>query len=193
MNPLSNPSLFYLIALLLFIGGGYVISQRDRLGVALQQGLIWLLIFLGAIAAYGLRDVITGQLFTSQPAQIGANSYELLRARDGHFHARISINDVPVTLVVDTGATQVVLTKSDARRVGLNPDTLNYNARSQTANGLVASAPVHLETVAFGDVTFRNIPASVNGGALFQSLLGLSVLDRFSRIEIKGDRLLLTP
>ena len=53
-------------------------------------------------------------------------------------------------------------------------------------------APVTLDEVRFGDIVDRNVRATVNGGDLFASLLGMSYLDRFRRITAEGDRLRLT-
>jgi aspartyl protease family protein len=51
---------------------------------------------------------------------------------------------------------------------------------------------VVLDRVALGPIEDRNLRASVNGGQMEQSLLGMAYLDRFDRIEIANDRLILT-
>jgi clan AA aspartic protease (TIGR02281 family) len=83
--------------------------------------------------------------------------------------------------MIDTGASGIVLSRRDAERVGLDPGSLTYAARAQTANGLVQIAPVRLDTVRLGDFTDTAVPAAVNSGALDGSLLGMSYLDRFAR------------
>ena len=96
-----------------------------------------------------------------------------------------------VNFVVDTGATDVVLSEVDARRVGLDPEGLIYSGRASTANGIVRTARVRLEDVSVGGFDEGSLRASVNEGALETSLLGMSYLQRFERIEIRGDRLIL--
>ena len=100
---------------------------------------------------------------------------------------------MPVQFVVDTGASDMVLTRSDARRLGIDPAGLAYVGQAQTANGVVQTARVRLHDVRLGTTTLPEVGASVNAGQLDTSLLGMSVLRRFSKIEIAGDRMILTP
>ena len=101
------------------------------------------------------------------------------------------INNVPVDFLVDTGASQVVLTIDDAARVGLDPDSLAYIGTAFTANGEVATAPVRLDRVELGDMVDTRVRASVNSGQMESSLLGMSYLSRFESIEIRRDVLIL--
>ena len=114
------------------------------------------------------------------------------RGRDGHYSLTLQINGVDVDFLVDTGASQVVLTQQDAARVGLNPDKLAFIGTAFTANGEVRTAPVRLDTVDLGGIRDTRVRASVNGGEMSGSLLGMSYLNRFDSIEIRGDRLILT-
>jgi len=85
-----------------------------------------------------------------------------------------------------------VLTREDAQRVGLSPDTLNYLGRANTANGEVRTAFVRLNEVQLGDVRDFDVPAVVNDGEMRQSLLGMGYLQRWGRIEISNNELILT-
>jgi aspartyl protease family protein len=104
----------------------------------------------------------------------------------------LEVNGTPVEFVVDTGATGVVLSQRDADRVGLDAANLVYLGRAMTANGEVRTAPVRLDSMALGGIVDRNIPAWVNEGALDTSLLGMTYLQRWTRIEIAQDELILT-
>ncbi len=181
----------YLGLLGLAIAGSYIAANRNDLGKMAQQALIWLLIFVGVVGAYGLWDEISNDV-TGRQTFIGDARVEVPRSRDGHYYLTLDINDVPVDFVVDTGASQVVLTRRDAARIGLDPDTLNYFGSASTANGIVRTAPVQLETVAMGDILDRNLPAVVNEGEMEGSLLGMTYLGLYDRIEITNGRLVLT-
>jgi len=83
------------------------------------------------------------------------------------------------------------LTQADARKVGLNLTELRYSGLASTANGTVQIAPVVLDRVALGGIVDTSFPASVNGGDMDGSLLGMAYLERFSSIEIKDNALVL--
>ena len=110
----------------------------------------------------------------------------------GHFVFDASINGRNATLMADTGATIVVLTYEDARKVGLSPQRLDFSAQVKTANGIARVAPVMLDRVRVGDITVRNVQAAVaERGALHVNLLGMSFLGRLSRFEMSGGDLVL--
>jgi aspartyl protease family protein len=187
----QTASFIFLALLGVAILGSYIAHSRLKGSQMLQQAMIWVLIFVGAIAAAGLWQDMKGDLTLTQ-ATISDNMVEVPRGRDGHFHLDLQINGVTVPFLVDTGATQVVLTRADAARVGLDPAELNFIGTAFTANGEVRIAPVVLERVALGPIEDRNLRATVNSGQMEQSLLGMTYLNRFERIEIQNDRLVLT-
>jgi aspartyl protease family protein len=181
----------YLGLLLAFVGGFFLVGARHRLGRSMRDLAIWVLIFAMVVIAYGFRDVLREELLPAAMVQRPDGSIELRRASDGHFHAEALVNGVPVRFLVDTGASDLVLSTADAARVGIDPAELAFVGRARTANGTVATAPVRLGRVEFGGFTDTGVPASVGGGALDVSLLGMSYLDRFAAIEIAGNRMTL--
>ena len=102
------------------------------------------------------------------------------------------MNGAFIDFVVDTGATDIVLSERDARRAGFTPSELDYIGRAQTANGEVRIAPVRIDRFAVGGIEDVGVRAVVNEGDLDGSLLGMSYLQRFSSGEISGGRLVLT-
>ncbi|MBC7142936.1 MAG: TIGR02281 family clan AA aspartic protease, partial [Rhodobacteraceae bacterium] len=163
------PRLVYLVLLLAVVGGYFLMENRRNLGKTAQQAAIWGLILLGAVAVSGLwGDIRRGALPTE--AVMRGDTLEVPVAEDGHFYLTAEVNGTRVLFVVDTGASEIVLTRRDAERVGLDPATLNYFGIAMTANGRVETAPVRLGTLAIGGVTDTNVPAVVNGGALDTSL-----------------------
>lgn len=181
---------FYLLILLLFIGGGFLFGYRQKLSTTLQQAAIWVLIFVGVVIAYGFSDTLKQQIMPSRATQ-SAQGFEVQRARDGHFYLTLQVNGKNIPFVVDTGATDIVLTQDDAEKIGIDPDTLTYIGRAKTANGVVKTASAVLNRIALGDMVDYDVRASVNGGKMDGSLLGMAYLNRFSEISMRGDRLIL--
>lgn len=192
-NPDDLARLFYLLLLLMGLLGFFAIGGRRRLGASLRQLVIWALIFAMAIIAYGFRDTLRSELFPASATLGEDGAIALGRGADGHFHATLEVNGTPVRFIVDTGASDVVLSRRDAQRVGIDVDALAFTGRAMTANGPVATAQVRLDRVELGGVAEEGLRASVTAGPLDTSLLGMAYLDRFARIEIRGDRMLLSP
>jgi aspartyl protease family protein len=188
----DTATFFYLLLLLVMVGFFGLFSGRIQLSKSLQQAAIWGLIFFGVITAYGFKDVFIAQVDGSKAIAISDDTIALRRAGDGHFYADLMINGVNVPFVVDTGASEMVLNERDAKRVGIETDKLNYFGTASTANGIVKTAAVTLGVVILGPVKDFDVRASVNGGELEDSLLGMAYLDRFRELRIQGDTLYLT-
>lgn len=184
--------LIYLGTFVLVLGGGFLLTSKLKLGQTMQMASVWVLIFLGAIAAVGLWGDIQDDLYPYQTQFSEEGAVTVPRERDGHYYIRLQINDAPVDFVVDTGASDIVLTKSDAEKAGLDPENLNYLNRAFTANGEVHTAAVRLDTVAIGPHQDRDVYAVVNGGEMEKSLLGMGYLQRWGKIEISAGKMTLS-
>ena len=192
MGEWETGRLIYLLILLAMVGGWFFMQTRDGLNKTLQQVAVWGLIFVGGAATVGLwnglqRDAARGNISLTKTGQI-----IVPRSGDGHYYLSAQINNANVRFVVDTGATDLVLTMDDAKRVGLDPDTLVFQGRANTANGQVSTAFVMLKEVQLGTTVDRDVRAVVNGGEMKQSLLGMGYLQRWGRIEIANGELILT-
>ncbi len=111
---------------------------------------------------------------------------------DGHYWARSLVNKkATVDVMVDTGASIVALTYSDAEKLGLKPDTLDYRWRVSTAGGETMGASVLLDSIKISQVHIRDVEAMVLRSDLEQSLLGMSFLSKLHSYEFRGERLIL--
>ncbi|MBO9401571.1 TIGR02281 family clan AA aspartic protease [Shimia sp. R9_3] len=192
MSEFEIGHLAYLSLLLVMVLMWYISSGRLALGQTLRNAAIWVLIFLGAIAVAGMWEDIRSTVRPMQTVLDDGSRIEIPRSNDGHYYATLRLNGANIDFVVDTGASEIVLSKADARRAGLDPDNLTYWGRAMTANGEVRIAPVWIEEISLGDFTDRDVRATVNEGEMPQSLLGMSYLQRYAQITIAGNRLILT-
>lgn len=189
--PEETPRIIYL-SLIGFAALSYVLYEyRGRMGTALQSMVVWALIFVAAITLYGFKDVFTQQVFSGGTAQISPDTIRLPLARDGHYYAVLEVNGARVEFLVDTGASDIVLSINDAERAGINLDNLRYFGEAETANGTVRTAGITLNTVKLEDRVDYDLRASVTDGEMDGSLLGMAYLSRFSRIEIVKNSLYL--
>lgn len=193
MENIETGRLIYLIVLLAMVAGWFWLQARgDGWNKTLQHAAVWGMIFVGGAAGVGLWQDISRTAGSPQMVIADGDQIAVPRARDGHYYLTLQINGNPIRFVVDTGATDMVLTQNDAARVGLDLANLNYLGRANTANGEVRTAFVRLDQVVLGGVTDQNVAAVVNEGQMEESLLGMGYLQRWGRIEIAGGELVLT-
>lgn len=182
--------LTYLVLLGVAVTIWFIAEHRQSLGKSLRMAIAWGMIFLGVIAAVGLWGDIRDDVAPRQSVA-AEGVIEVPRSFDGHYHLTLRMNGTPVDFIVDTGATDVVLSQQDAARIGIDPESLAFTGRALTANGTVSTARARVEEVALGPIVDRNLPVSVNGGEMDGSLLGMSYLQRFERLEISDGVLVL--
>lgn len=191
MSADDTGQLIYLVLLGAVIGSYFFVSGRKQLGETARAASLWVFIFIGVIVAYGLWNDVKDTVMPQQTVSIEQGTIEVPRRPDGHFYMTLDVGGTPVEFVVDTGATDVVLSLADAGRLGFERDALFFDGQASTANGIVRTATVRLNDVSVSGIDEGTVRASVNEGDLETSLLGMSYLQRFGRIEIRGDRLLL--
>lgn len=147
-------------------------------------------------AAFALMNLGPPErLDAARPGPSGASTTDReihVRADDaGHFFLRATVQGASIPFLVDTGASAIVLSPADARRVGLRPATLDFAQRIMTANGEVPGAAVTLREIRIGQLQVFDVPATVHGAPLPISLLGTSFLRRLEGYEVENDRLIL--
>ena len=170
---------------------------RQRFPNALQSAAVWALIALVLVLAYTyrfeLRDVsdrVLAELIPGRAVSRG-HTVEIARGTGGSFAVATQVNGARIPMVLDTGASAVVLTQEAARTAGLPLEVLNYSVHVDTANGRARAAPVTLDKVSIGGITERSVPALIAQGGLRTNLLGMSFLNRLQSWEVRGDRLVL--
>lgn len=190
MNGDNIAQIAYLGLLIVAVGGYLLVEYRGRLGQAARGFMAWGLIFVGVMAGYGLWADLQHTM-NPQQAVMQSGSIELPRASDGHYYLRLTIDGKIVEFLVDTGASNVVLSRQDAERLGIDLRGLVYLGTAQTANGVVRTARVTLNNVELGPIKDATLAAYVNDGEMDGSLLGMDYLGRF-HIEIAADKMILT-
>jgi aspartyl protease family protein len=184
------------IAVVVCAGGLVLVMFRERLSQALEAMLFWavvgLLLVVGYTYRFELRDAsdrVMAELVPGHVASHGRN-VEVVRGRGGDFALAAQINGARVPMVLDTGASSVVLTQEAAKAAGLPIEVLDYSVNVDTANGRTRAAPITLDRLAVGGLTERAVPALVvQRGQLKNNLLGMSFLNRLESWEVRGDRL----
>jgi len=186
------------IALLVFLGSSALVVFRESIGKALQIVLAWVVIGLALALGYTYRfelrtvyDRVMAEMIPGRAASRG-RVVEIARGRAGEFAVSTRVNGGAVPMILDTGASAVVLTQEAAKAAGLPLEVLSYNVTVDTANGRTRAAAVTLDSVGIGGLVERSVPALIaQPGQLRTSLLGMSFLNRLESWEVRGDKLVL--
>jgi aspartyl protease family protein len=151
----------------------------------------------GAVVAYGdparvarARSAVADLLHVRTTSSVRA--VQISRGQSGEFALQAKINGIVAPMVIDTGATSVVLTHETAKAIGLPLELLEYDVDVQTAGGHTKAARLTLDRLAIGKLVERSVPALVvPHGQMKTNLLGMSFLDRLESWEVRSDSLVL--
>lgn len=160
-------------------------------GPGLAMMLLFWVVFM-ALGGWWMSVWLTQKMHPNAQLEAVAEGQplQLKRGPGGHFVAPGSINGIPVTFLVDTGATRVALPGSLARQLSL-PD--HGSAWFHTANGRARGTLTTLESVTLGGLSASRVDGSISPGMEGETvLLGMSFLGRFD-LAIRGDILELRP
>jgi aspartyl protease family protein len=191
-------SLVVRVSLVVFIGASVIMLFRERIFEAFQAAMFWvvvaMLLAVGYTYRFDLRDMGERVLAEFMPGRAASRgtAVEIARARSGEFRIGAHVNDARLAMILDTGASAVVLTQEAAKAAGLPLEVLNYDVTVETANGRTRAAAVTLDRLAVGSIVERAVPALIaQPGQLRTNLLGMSFLNRLQSWEVRGDKLVL--
>jgi len=163
----------------------------------IRLSLVTLAAIAAAVVVYGDSEQIArasdsvsqmlGRRIPSSPPAV-----QVARGQAGEFALSARINGVPAPMVIDTGATSVVLTWETAKAIGLPIEMLEYDVDVETAGGHTKAARLTLDRLAVGRLVEKSVPALVvPRGQMKTNLLGMSFLDRMESWGVRADRLML--
>ncbi len=111
-------------------------------------------------------------------------SVTLMPDARGHFIADAWFNGAPTKVLVDTGASLVVMSSLDAKRMGISY-LAGQKGFANTANGVAPFYRIILNNVKVGGVSLKQVEAGVmEGNSPHMPLLGMSFLNR---VEMNRD------
>jgi aspartyl protease family protein len=193
----------FLVAVLAFVVTGVI--GRGSFGRAARYAMIWGLVLVVLLVGYTYRDEITGvaqrvfsDVVSTEPSVTTdgkvTNVVINRSRRSAHFVVEANVNNAPIEMLIDTGATVVTLTYEDARLAGIQTRGLRFDISVATANGTARAAAVVLDRLTIGPIEQTRVVALVaEEGALDTSLLGLNFLNALTSYTVSGDQMILTP
>lgn len=189
---------------LIVFAAGVTIAGAGRLlfrggAETARHSVLWLCMVAVGVFAYSsqaeiiaLYDRARGNIYPSVALSRTQNEAQFRRNWDGHYRVEARINGVRERLLIDTGASMVLLPYEAIHEFGIDPDTLDYSTPVTTANGQSTVASVTIDVIRIGPIEVFDVPAAVaQPGRLKMGLLGMSFLDKLEETSFRGDRLIL--
>jgi aspartyl protease family protein len=186
------------LGFLALVSSGMLASHRLGIGriaryLAIWSGIAAVLVigyvFHGDLMDAGLR--LRSQLVPTYAMAQSPGVVALSQTGDGGYEVVADVNDQPVRFAVDTGASDVVLSPADAKRLGFDVAALNYGRTYETANGAGHGASATIDKLSIGPIQLRNVPVTINSTEMSDSLLGMAFLRRLDSFEFKRGQLIL--
>jgi aspartyl protease family protein len=191
-------SLLYRIGLLILVGSALARMLRGRVGEAVRIAVTWVLVglvlALGYTYRFELKDAANRVLAELVPGRAAARgrTVELARTGTGDFQVAAQVNRAWVPMLLDTGASSVMLTRDAAIAAGLPPEMIKYDVNIETANGRTYAASAVIDRIAVGGIIEHAVPVLIaQPGSLKTSLLGMSFLSRLQGWEVRGDKVVM--
>lgn len=190
----------YLVGIVLLLTAGASRLQRGALGQHLRHAAIWAAIVAVLALGVAYREELAGvagrvrlAFSGGTPVALGPQELAVPRNDAGAYVITGKVNGQKVRFIVDTGATDTVLSPDDARRIGIDVEGLRYVRQSETANGVGLSASFRADQLAVGSVVIEDFEMAVNQAPMSASLLGMSFLNHLASFEFRGSTLILRP
>jgi aspartyl protease family protein len=195
---LDQAYLIQAIVILAVLSSGLIFARRIPVKETVRNIAIWVAIAVILIVGLSFRDEIESiamrvrsELVPGYALETGEHEMVLTESSGGNFFIYGEANGVRVRFLIDTGASDTVLSPSDAMSLGIQASDLDFSRVYQTANGMGRGAPYTLESLSVGPISFPSMPVSINETEMSSSLLGMTFLRRLRSFEIQGRRLIL--
>ena len=180
------------------IASGLIFARRITVRETVRNLSLWTGIAAVLVLGYSYQDEIRdagmrvrAELVPSYAVTRNPKELVITADEDGNFVVYGRVDGAPVKFVVDTGASDIVLSPQDAKRLGIDLDGLNFTSQFETANGIGRGAPSTVESLAIGPIRLEHVPVSINEAPMASSLLGLAFLRQLDSYTVTGRKLTL--
>ena len=194
----NQAALIRTIAFLLLVSSTVVFGRRFTAKEAFRNIALWCGVFAVLVLIYSFRDDlqrvgdrIRSEIVPSYPVATGAHEITISASEGGGFFVDGEVNNAPAHFLIDTGATDIVLSPAAAARAGIDLAALNYTNRFETAHGEGWGASIVLSRLVVGPIELHDVKVSINKSPMDSSLLGLAFLKQLDSFEVRGGRLTL--
>ena len=187
-----------IVGALLLVSSTFVLGRRFEAKETIRNVAIWCGVFAVLVLIYSFRDDlrlvgdrVRAEVLPSYAVATGPHEMTLTASQDGSFYVHGEVNGAPAEFLVDTGASDIVLSPSDATRAGIDVARLAFTQPFGTAHGTGWGATTHITNLSVGMIELHDVTVTVNKTEMESSLLGLAFLHRLESFDFRGKRLTL--
>jgi aspartyl protease family protein len=197
-NSANMVDIVYTLALLAMLSTGFLVARQTDWRRTARNIALWLALGVVLVLAYAWQEPLKSaalnlraQVLPGYAVATGARELTIAESDGGHYVVIGSVNGAAVRFLVDTGASDIVLSPGDARRAGIEPESLKYDRPYATANGVGYGASVTLDRLEIGAISLSNVRVSVQQAEMGTSLLGMTFLRRLKSYAVQDRKLVL--
>jgi aspartyl protease family protein len=197
-NSANTVDVVYTLALLAMLSTGLLVARQTSWRRTALNIALWLGLGLVLVLAYAWQEPLKnaalhlrGQLLPGYAVATGARELTIAESEGGHYMVIGAANGAAMLFLIDTGASDIVLSPSDARKAGINPESLRYDKPYATANGVGFGASATLDRLEIGAISLSNVRVSVQQAEMGTSLLGMTFLRRLKSYAVQDRKLVL--
>ena len=194
----DNASIVQTLLILAMLSSGILFVRQTDWGRAARYAGLWLVVIAALVLGYAYQDPLTNvamhlrsQLVPGYAVATGERELTISESDGGSYLVFGTVNGARIRFLVDTGATDIVLSPSDARKAGIDTGALRYERPYSTANGVGYGATVTVDRLEVGAITLSNVPVSVQQAEMGVSLLGMDFLRRLKSYSVQDRKLIL--
>lgn len=194
----DKADLVYQVGVVVLISTALLRGLRGSIGQHLKYVAVWSAIVAVLALGYAYRAEVMGvpqrlklAFNVGTPVEIGERTLVVPQGEGGHYLVDGLVNGHRVRFMVDTGATETVLSPDDARRIGVPVESLNYGYEVDTANGKGYSAAYDANSLTIGPIALEGFRVMINKAPMGGSLLGMSFLKRLDAFEFRDRQMIL--
>jgi len=173
------------------LASGNTWNKFKQLAIWAAIGLLFMVGFSYRYELIEVKDRLLSEIMPSSGLQNTPNSVTFPVSSDGHFYIRAQVNGVPIIFLADTGASSIVLSPADAKKLGFDLQQLRFDRIYETTNGTVRGSRIKLDDFQVQGIILQDIRASINEASMSNSLLGMTFFHQLKKYEVKEDKLTL--
>jgi aspartyl protease family protein len=197
-SSLDQAYFFRLLGFLVLISTTIIYSRQIRVGEAIRNAVLWSAVIAVLVLGYAYRNELTdagsrirSELVPGYATETGPHTISLAAAEDGGYHIMGTVNGARVEFLIDTGASDIVLSPADAARAGIDLKTLDFSHEYETAHGIGNGASARVKSLTAGPITLSDVDVSVNQSGMRNSLLGMAFLKRLDAFSVTRNLIVL--